>query len=79
MTGHAVDQAINRGVKSGHILDAIKNPLKIAETKVNALGRQSQKIVGAKATVVANPETGKIVTVYPTSTKTAEKLLEKQQ
>ena len=79
MTGHAVDQAINREVKSGHILDAIKNPLKIAETKADALGRQSQKIVGAKATVVANPETGKIVTVYPTSTKTAEKLIEKQQ
>jgi RHS repeat-associated protein len=79
ITGHAVDQAINRGVKAGHILDAIKNPLKVAETKVDALGRESQKIIGAKATVVANPGTGKIVTVYPTSTKTAEKLLEKQQ
>lgn len=79
MTGHAVDQAINRGVKPAQILDAVKNPLKVAETKVDSLGRQSQKIVGEKATAVVNPETGKIVTVYPTSTKTAEKLLEKQK
>lgn len=79
MTGHAVDQAINRSVKPVQILDAIKNPLKIAEAKVDSLGRQSQKIVGEKATVVVNPETGKIVTVYPTSTRTAEKLLEKQK
>nr|WP_313905082.1 RHS repeat-associated core domain-containing protein [Xanthomonas prunicola] len=79
MTAHAVDQAINRGVKPGQILDAIKNPLKVAEAKVDALGRQSQKVVGSQVTVVVNPETGKIVTVYPTSTRTAEKLLEKQR
>lgn len=77
MTGHAVDQAINRGVKPASILDAVRNPLKVADAKVDALGRQSQKIVGATATVVVNPKTGKIVTVYPTSTKTAEKLREK--
>lgn len=79
MTGHAVDQAINRGVKPAQILDAIKNPLKVAEAKADALGRQSQKIVGEKATVVVNPETGKVVTAYPTSTKTAEKLLENRK
>lgn len=79
MTGHAVDQAINRGVKPAQILDAVKNPLKVAEAKVDSLGRQSQKIIGEKATIVANPETGRIVTVYPTSTKTAEKLLEQQK
>ncbi len=77
MTGHAVDQAINRGVKPASILDAVRNPLKVADAKVDALGRQSQKIVGATATVVVNPKTGKIVTVYPTSTRTAEKLREK--
>ena len=55
MTGHAVDQAINRGVKPGQILDAVKNPLKVAEAKVDALGRQSQKVVGLQATVVVNP------------------------
>ncbi|WP_256261314.1 RHS repeat-associated core domain-containing protein [Xanthomonas vasicola] len=79
MTGHAVDQAINRGVKPAQIVDAIKDPLKVAEAKVDALGRQSQKIVGEKATVVVNPETGKIVTVYPTSSRTAERLLEQKK
>lgn len=43
MTGHAVDQAINRGVKPAQILDAIKKPLKVADAKVDALGRASQK------------------------------------
>jgi len=77
-TGHAVDQAINRGVKPGQILDAIKNPLKIGEVKVDSLGRSSQKIVGQNATLAINPDAGKIVTVYPTSSKTAEKLLREQ-
>jgi len=76
-TAHAVDQAITRGVKPAQILDALKNPLKIGETKVDSLGRQSQTIVGSKATVVVNPETGKVVTIYPTSTKRAERLVEK--
>lgn len=75
LTSHAVDQAINRGVKPAQIVDAIKSPLKIAEVKVDALGRASQKIVGATATIVVNPATGKIVTVYPTSAKVAEKLM----
>lgn len=76
MTGHAVDQAISRGVKPAQILDAIKNPLKIAAPKTDSLGRVSQKLVGEKASVVVNPESGKVVTVHPTSTKTAEKLKE---
>jgi hypothetical protein len=77
MTGHAVNQAIDRGVEPAHILDAIKNPLKVTETKVDHLGRPSQKLVGEKATVVVNPKNGKIVTVHPTSSKVVEKL--KQQ
>lgn len=79
MTGHAVDQAINRGVKPIQILDAVKNPLKVAEVKVDALGRASQKVVGQTATVIVNPTTSKVVTIYPTSTKVAEKLMKETE
>jgi len=65
------------GVKPGQILGAVRNPFKVADIKVDNLGRESQKIVGSKATLVINPSANKIVAVYPTPTKTAEKLLEK--
>jgi RHS repeat-associated protein len=76
ISGHAVDQAINRGVKPTGILDAVKNPLKQGEVKVDSLGRPSQASVGAKATVIVNPETRKIITTYPTSSKKADRLLQ---
>ena len=31
------------------------------------MGRPSVKYIGNKATIVVNPETGKIITVYPTN------------
>lgn len=71
----AVDQPTN-GVKPAQILDAIKNPLKVAAPKTDSLGRVSQKLVGEKASVVVNPKSGEVITVHPTSTKTAEKLME---
>jgi RHS repeat-associated protein len=80
MARHAVDRAIGDGGKRAsvgpkEILDSLKNPLKITETKTDALGRASQRFIGKDATTAVNPETGKIVSVNPTSTKTAEKLI----
>jgi RHS repeat-associated protein len=77
---HAVDRAIGDGGKRAGvgpkgILDSLKNPLKITETKTDELGRASQRFIGKDATTAVNPETGKIVSVNPTSTKTAEKLI----
>ena len=43
--------------------------------KFDNLGRPSQRVVGQKAEVVRNPDNGKIVSVNPTSTKKAERLL----
>ena len=76
---HAVDRAIGDGGKRAPvspeaILDSLKNPLKISDTKVDDLGRESQRFVGKDATTAVNPQTGKIVSVNPTSSKTAEKL-----
>jgi len=73
--GHAVIRAIQRGVKPKAILDALKNPLKIGEIVIDDLGRASQRLIGRSAEVVINPETGRIISVNPTSSSKATKLL----
>lgn len=40
------------------------------------LGRQSQRFIGKTAEVVVNPTTGKIISINPTSSSKAAKLLE---
>ncbi|MCI0382229.1 MAG: hypothetical protein L0207_04160 [Chlamydiae bacterium] len=76
LTEHALQRAIERGVSKEAILDAIEAPLKIEEIKIDRLGRPSQRFIGKKAEVVLNPETQQIVSVNPTSTKKAEKLID---
>ena len=73
-TRHSVNQKINREVKSSDELDAIKNPLDKRPIKTDSLGRRSQRSVGERAEVAVNPDTNKIVSVNPTSTKKAERL-----
>jgi RHS repeat-associated protein len=75
VTRHGVDQKITRGVRTADELDAIRNPLETRPVTVDKLGRPSQRSVGRKAEVVRNPDTGKIVSVNPTSSKKAERLL----
>ncbi len=74
-TKHGVNQAIERGVKTGSIKDALKNPLKVGKVVVDKLGRESQRYVGKTAETVINPTTGKIVSVNPTSTKKVARLI----
>ncbi|WP_428309894.1 FG-GAP-like repeat-containing protein [Hydrocarboniphaga sp.] len=70
-TRHGVDRAIGdaasrAGTKPQAILDALKNPSKIAEG-VDKQGRPFQIFTGQNARVVVNPETGQIVSVNPLS------------
>ena len=74
-TKHGLERAINRNVKPDSILDALKNPLKIKDVKVDILGRQSQRFIGKEAEVVVNPNNGKIISVNPTSSSKARALL----
>jgi hypothetical protein len=74
VTSHGVSRKVERGVRSVDELQALKNPLKVNDIVVDKLGRKSQKFIGEKATVAINPDTGKIISVYPTSTKLAERL-----
>ena len=72
---HGLDRTIERGVKPNAILDAMKNPLKTGNVVIDQLGRQSQRFIGQFGEVVVNPLTGKIISVNPTSSSKAAKLL----
>lgn len=79
-TRHGVDRAIGDGFKRAGVspqgnLDALKNPLKINDVVTDSMGRQSQRFIGRTGEVVVNPETGKIISVNPTSSSKAAKLL----
>jgi len=73
-TIHSIEQKINRRVRTADEIDAIKNPLKVTDVKVDKLGRPSQQMIGKKATVAVNHETKKVISVWQTSTKKAAKL-----
>jgi len=74
-TKHGLNRTIERGVKPNAVLDAIKNPLKVGNVSTDAIGRQSQRFVGKFGEVVVNPQTGKVISVNPTDSKKAQKLL----
>jgi len=75
-TTHGVDRAVGEGapgapgVRAGTrpeaILDALKSP-KSVQTGVDSQGRPFQIFTGQNARVIVNPESGKIVSVNPTS------------
>jgi len=77
-TTHSLHQKIYREVKTADELDALRNPLQTTAVKTDSLGRESQRLVGEKATMAINPSTNKIVSVNPTSTKRAKKLKKKK-
>lgn len=66
VTKHAEERMTERGVTREQVENAISEPLHKKPIKVDDQGRRSQTIVGRDATVVVNPETGKIITTYRT-------------
>lgn len=68
-TKHGLNRAIERKVSPKNILNTIKNPIKINNTKTDVLGRQSVRFTGEKSSVIINPNTGKIISVNPVSSK----------
>ena len=73
---HVKQRMTERSVPVDSIQDAIENPLKIGDVKYDKAGRPSFSVTGLKATLAVNPDTGVIVTCYPTHSRTREKLLE---
>ena len=74
-SNHAQQRTVERNVSQNDINDAIKNPSKITDVKYDSQGRPSVKYIGNKVTVVVNPETGNIITIYPTSTQRINTIL----
>ncbi len=79
-TGHGVNRAIGNGIERTGvspqgIIDALRNPLRINDIKTDQLGRQSQRFIGKTGKIVVNPQTGKIISVNPTSTNKVERLI----
>ena len=71
---HATEQMAERGVSLDDINNTLKNPLKVTDIKIQENG-PSVKYIGPKVTVVVNPETGNIITTYPTSTQRVNSIL----
>ena len=67
-----------RDVTVESLKDAILHPLQIKPVKYDELGRPSFEVIGEKATIAINPETGNIVTTHKTHSKTVKKLKRRQ-
>ena len=78
VSDHAVQRIRERNVTMEAVQDALEHPLKTSEVKYDDAGRPSVTIIGRRATIAINPETGNIATVHPTHTKTAEKLMKRK-
>ena len=70
LTDHARLQMEERGISIDDVIDADKNPLHRKPMKIDELGRPSYQQIGRNATIVVNPDTDEIPSVWPTGTKT---------
>jgi len=71
---HLFYRASTRGVTAKDISSALTSPLDYGTIRPD----KSQQFIGEKVTVAINTDTGKIITVWPTSSKKAEKLKKKR-
>ena len=70
---HAEERMAERGLTRSEVDDAIANPLHAFEPTTDSQGRRAQKLVGASATVVVNPDTGVIITMHKTGRRERRK------
>ena len=67
-------QTLARKVEEKSVVNALTSPLSVGNLRLDG----SRQFIGEHATVVVNDYTGKIVTVWPTDKKKAERLKRKQ-
>lgn len=70
VSNHFRRRAIERGVTPADVTDALTNPLKVGNIRAD----RTQQFTGEHATIAVNVDTGKVVTVWPTGKKRADKL-----
>lgn len=66
---HLKLRAVERGISSKSIEEALKNSLDIGKIKQDSENRPSVEYTGKVARVQVNPDTGNIITVWRTSTE----------
>lgn len=71
---HCLGRMEERGIALSDVEDTLLNPLKTDIIKTDASGKRSQKIYGEKITLVRNPDTGVVITAYPTSARRLKKI-----
>lgn len=79
ISDHVIHRIDERSVLAESIIDAINEPLNISEVKYDELNRPSFQVIGKKATIAVNPNTGVITSTWPTHTKLARKLQRKKE
>ena len=73
LTNHATERMEQRKVADVDVEDAKMNPLYTKPIVVDAQGRKSQIIIGKKATICINPESGRIITTWKISSRLRRK------
>lgn len=73
VSAHSIDRGGERDVISKEVIDAITKPLHVYDAKTDELGRKSQRLIGEKASVTINPDTGNIITVWRTGKRQRRK------
>ena len=78
ISDHVVNRIEERSILIDSVLDAINEPLKISDIKYDEQNRPSFQVIGKKATIAVNPNTGCVTSAWPTHRKLAEKLQRKR-
>ncbi len=69
---HAQARMAERGITDTQVARALNDPLHELSVTTDERGH-AKKVIGHEVTVVINPDTGKIVTTYPTGKKARRK------
>ncbi|MDY0087977.1 MAG: hypothetical protein RBS78_05455 [Coriobacteriia bacterium] len=66
ISNHALGRSIERGVSKTNIQDAIDHPLHKTGVTLDSKGRPSYQLIGERATIAVNPDTGMIASTWKT-------------
>lgn len=72
VAGHFKERLLGRGVSEDDVINALKNPLHIGKIKYGEKG-SSQVFIGNNATIVINPDSGVLISTYPTGRERRKK------
>lgn len=72
VAGHFKERLLGRGVSENDVINTLKNPLHIGKIKYGEKG-SSQVFIGNNATIVINPDSGVLISTYPTGRERRKK------